>query len=196
MSTRQEVYKLLAINKSKKEIATSLSVSVRTIERYAKEYSDTLATNDKKTTTTAEKKLRKEIAKAHIVTGSSIKEASEASGISFSAALKMSCKDNLQQKQADFLRQLREEHKEKILQNKRDRFEINTRIKADLSVAESSKLTQEMLLMNERTEQEILESDRLIQLEKLEFEREKALSDAEKTNEKLDDVLNKLEESL
>lgn len=55
VSTRQEVYKLLAINKSKKEIATSLSVSVRTIERYAKEYSDTLATNDKKTTTTAEK---------------------------------------------------------------------------------------------------------------------------------------------
>ena len=108
----------------------------------------------------------------------------------------MSCKDNLQQKQADFLRQLREEHKEKILQNKRDRFEINTRIKADLSVAETSKLTQEMLLMNERAEQEILENDRLIQLEKLEIEREKALSSTEKVNEKLDNVLSKLEESL
>ena len=196
VSTRQEVYKLLAINKSKKEIATSLNVSMRTVERYAREYSDTLATIDKKATTTAEKKLRKEIARAHIVAGSSIKEVSELTRTHISSVKRLSSKEHLQQKQADFLRQLREEHREKILQNKRDRFEINTRIKADLSVAESSKLTQEMLLMNERTEQEILESDRLIQLEKLEFEREKALSDAEKTNEKLDDVLNKLEESL
>lgn len=172
VSTRQEVYKLLAINKSKKEIATSLNVSMRTVERYAKEYSDTLATSDKEATTTTEKRRRKQVAIAEIEAGATLEEAKARSGTTTDICKKLSSKRKLQQKQADFLRQLREEHKEKILQNKRDRFEINTRIKADLSVAETSKLTQEMLLMNERTEQEILESDRLDKLERFEFEKE------------------------
>ena len=78
----------------------------------------------------------------------------------------------MQEKQTDFLRRLREEHKEMILQNKRDRLEINTRIKADLAVSEFNKQTQEMLLMNEKTEQTILESERLDRLERFEFEKE------------------------
>lgn len=172
MSTRNEVYKLLAIKTEINDIVDILQVSRRTVERYAKEYNDTLATKDKKATTTSDRKRRKEIARAHIETGSSIREASEASGISISAALKASSKERLQEKQADFLRRLRDEHKEMILQNKRDRLEINTRMKADLAVSESNKQTQEMLLMNEKTEQTILESERLDRLERFEFEKE------------------------
>ncbi|KYM39625.1 hypothetical protein A2U03_06855 [Fusobacterium necrophorum subsp. funduliforme] len=172
MSTRNEVYKLLAIKTEINDIVDILQVSRRTVERYAKEYSDTLATKDKKATTTSDRKRRKEIARAHIETGSSIKEASELTQTHISSVKRLSSKERLQTKQADFLRRLRDEHKEMILQNKRDRLEINTRIKADLAVSESDKLTQEMLLMNEKTEQTILESERLDKLERFEFEKE------------------------
>ena len=80
MSTRNEVYKLLAIKTEINDIVDILQVSRRTVERYAKEYSDTLATKDKKATTTSDRKRRKEIARAHIETGSSIKEAKALSG--------------------------------------------------------------------------------------------------------------------
>lgn len=172
VSTRNEVYKLLAIKTEINDIVDILQVSRRTVERYAKEYSDTLATKDKKATTTSDRKRRKEIARAHIETGSSIKEASELTQTHISSVKRLSSKERLQTKQADFLRRLRDEHKEMILQNKRDRLEINTRIKADLAVSESDKLTQEMLLMNEKTEQTILESERLDKLERFEFEKE------------------------
>lgn len=172
MSTRNEVYKLLAIKTEINDIVDILQVSRRTVERYAKEYSDTLATKDKKATTTSDRKRRKEIARAHIETGSSIKEAKALSGTTTDICKKLSSKEHLQEKQTDFLRRLREEHKEMILQNKRDRLKINTRMKADLAVAQSSKLTQEMLLMNEKTEQTILESERLDRLERFEFEKE------------------------
>ncbi|AYV94920.1 hypothetical protein [Fusobacterium necrophorum] len=172
MSTRNEVYKLLAIKTEINDIVDILQVSRRTVERYAKEYSDTLATKDKKATTTSDRKRRKEIARAHIETGSSIKEAKALSGTTTDICKKLSSKERLQEKQTDFLRRLREEHKEMILQNKRDRLEINTRIKADLAVSKSNKQTQEMLLMNEKTEQTILESERLDRLERFEFEKE------------------------
>lgn len=172
MSTRNEVYKLLAIKTEINDIVDILHVSRRTVERYAKEYNDTLATKDKKATTTSDRKRRKEIARAHIETGSSIKEAATQTNTSFDSLKIISSKERLQEKQADFLRQLREEHKEMILQNKRDRLKINTRIKADLAALETGKLTQEMLLMNEKTEQTILESERLDKLERFEFEKE------------------------
>lgn len=172
VSTRNEVYKLLAIKTEINDIVDILQVSRRTVERYAKEYSDTLATKDKKATTTSDRKRRKEIARAHIETGSSIKEAKALSGTTTDICKKLSSKERLQEKQTDFLRRLREEHKEMILQNKRDRLEINTRIKADLAVSKSNKQTQEMLLMNEKTEQTILESERLDRLERFEFEKE------------------------
>ncbi|MCF0161373.1 MAG: hypothetical protein HUJ88_02115 [Fusobacterium necrophorum] len=172
MSVREEVYKLLALKKNTREIAEALNVSLRCVQKHKRTYDDTLANSEQKTNDRSEQKRRKEIAKAHIVTGSSIKEASEVSGISISTALKTSSKERLQEKQADFLRRLREEHKEMILQNKRDRLEINTRIKADLAALETGKLTQEMLLMNEKTEQTILESERLDRLERFEFEKE------------------------
>lgn len=172
MSVREEVYKLLALKKNTREIAETLNISIRCAQKHKRTYDDTLANSEQKTNDRSEQKRRKEIAKAHIVTGSSIKEASEVSGISISTALKTSSKERLQEKQADFLRRLREEHKEMILQNKRDRLEINTRIKADLAALETGKLTQEMLLMNEKTEQTILESERLDRLERFEFEKE------------------------
>ncbi|MDK4481667.1 hypothetical protein MWG07_09395 [Fusobacterium necrophorum] len=201
MSTRNEVYKLLAIKTEINDIVDILQVSRRTVERYAKEYSDTLATKDKKATTTSDRKRRKEIARAHIETGSSIKEASELTQTHISSVKRLSSKERLQEKQADFLRRLRDEHKARIEANKCDRLRANEiakkKIIATIEDTEYiSKTLQETLILNERAEQEILESDRLIQLEKLELEQKKALSDVEKTNEKLDDVLSKLEESL
>lgn len=201
MSTRNEVYKLLAIKTEINDIVDILQVSRRTVERYAKEYSDTLATKDKKATTTSDRKRRKEIARAHIETGSSIKEASELTQTHISSVKRLSSKEHLQEKQADFLRRLREEHKARIEANKCDRLRANEIAKKKIiaTIEDTnyiSKTLQETLILNERAEQEILESDRLIQLEKLELEQKKALSDVEKTNEKLDDVLSKLEESL
>ncbi|AYV93794.1 hypothetical protein BSQ88_08975 [Fusobacterium necrophorum subsp. funduliforme] len=201
MSVREEVYKLLALKKNTREIAKTLNISIRCAQKHKRTYDDTLANGEQKTNDRGEQKRRKEIARAHIETGSSIREASEASGISISTALKASSKERLQEKQADFLRRLRDEHKARIEANKCDRLRANEiakkKIIATIEDAEYiSKTLQETLILNEKAEQEILESDRLIQLEKLEFEREKALSDIEKTNEKLDDVLSKLEESL
>ncbi|CAL7867679.1 hypothetical protein A2U10_01210 [Fusobacterium necrophorum subsp. funduliforme] len=172
MSVREEVYKLLALKKNTREIAETLNISIRCAQKHKRTYDDTLANSEQKTNDRGEQKRRKEIAKAHIVTGSSIKEAATQTNTSFDSLKTISSKERLQEKQADFLRRLRDEHKEMILQNKRDRLKINTRMKTDLAVAESSKLTQEMLLMNEKTEQTILESERLDRLERFEFEKE------------------------
>lgn len=172
MSVREEVYKLLALKKNTREIAETLNISIRCAQKHKRTYDDTLANSEQKTNDRGEQKRRKEIARAHIVTGSSIKEAKALSGTTTDICKKLSSKEHLQEKQTDFLRRLRDEHKEMILQNKRDRLEINTRIKADLAVSESNKQTQEMLLMNEKTEQTILESERLDRLERFEFEKE------------------------
>lgn len=201
MSVREEVYKLLALKKSTREIAETLNISIRCAQKHKRTYDDTLANSEQKTNDRGEQKRRKEIAKAHIVTGSSIKEAATQTNTSFDSLKIISSKERLQEKQADFLRRLRDEHKARIEANKCDRLRANEIAKKKIiaTIEDTnyiSKTLQETLILNERAEQEILESDRLIQLEKLELEREKALSETEKTNEKLDDVLSKLEESL
>ena len=201
MSVREEVYKLLALKKNTREIAETLNISIRCAQKHKRTYDDTLANSEQKTNDRGEQKRRKEIARAHIVTGSSIREASELTQTHISSVKRLSSKERLQEKQADFLRRLRDEHKARIEANKCDRLRANEiakkKIIATIEDTEYiSKTLQETLILNERAEQEILESDRLIQLEKLELEQKKALSDVEKTNEKLDDVLSKLEESL
>ena len=40
VSTRQEVYKLIIEKKDNKEIAVALSISIRTVERYRKDFTD------------------------------------------------------------------------------------------------------------------------------------------------------------
>lgn len=175
MSTRQEVYKLIIEKKDNKEIAAALNISVRTVERYRKDFND--MTNDKNATATSDKKKRKEKAKVLIETGATIKEASAESGISFNTAMKLSSKEKLQVKQLDYLKSLREKYSKEIEQNKEDRFYINTeakeRIWQKLKEFGISKELQDTLKQNELTEQEILELNRLERLERFELEKAK-----------------------
>jgi len=175
VSTRQEVYKLIIEKKDNKEIAAALNISVRTVERYRKDFND--MTNDKNATATSDKKKRKEKAKVLIETGATIKEASAESGISFNTAMKLSSKEKLQVKQLDYLKSLREKYSKEIEQNKEDRFYINTeakeRIWQKLKEFGISKELQDTLKQNELTEQEILELNRLERLERFELEKAK-----------------------
>ena len=171
-NTRLEVYKLIEINKSNKEIAEELNISIRTVERYRQEHIKATTDNDKKATTTSDKKKRKEIAKAKIITGVSLKQVAEQTGTPKSTLANWSSKENLQQSQREFLQSLRAGEIERIKQNKLDRLHLNTRFKDSLYECEASKQTQEMLLLNEKTEQEILELSRLERLERFEFDKE------------------------
>jgi len=177
VSTRQEVYKLIIEKKDNKEIAAALNISVRTVERYRKDFNDTTSDNDIKTTTTSDKKKRKEKARVLIECGASLKEAAAESGISFNSAMKLSSKDKLQVKQLDYLKSLREKYSKEIEQNKEDRFYINTEAKEEiwkkLRVNGISKELQDTLKQNELTEQEILELNRLERLERFELEKAK-----------------------
>ena len=177
MSTRQEVYKLIIEKKDNKEIAAALNISVRTVERYRKDFNSATSDNDNNTTTTSDKKKRKEKAKVLIETGATIKEASAESGISFNSAMKLSSKEKLQVKQLDYLKSLREKYSREIAQNKEDRFYINVEAKEEiwkkLRVNGISKELQDTLKQNELTEQEILELNRLERLEKFELEKAK-----------------------
>lgn len=182
MSTRQEVYKLIIEKKDNKEIAAALNISVRTVERYRKDFNSTTNDNDIKTTTTSDKKKRKEKARVLIETGASLKEAAAESGISFNSAMKLSSKDKLQVKQLDYLKSFREQYREEITKNKKDRLNLNNiakkKIEYTLNLAEDiTKDTQKLIKMNEETEQKIFELDRIERLEKLELERNKFKND-------------------
>ena len=182
MSTRQKVYKLIIEKKNNDEIAEALNVSKRTVERYRKDFNDTTNDNDIKTTTTSDKKKRKEKAKVLIETGASLKEAAAESGISFNSAMKLSSKDKLQVKQLDYLKSFREQYREEITKNKKDRLNLNNiakeKIEYTLNLAEDiTKATQELIKLNEQTEQEIFELDRIERLEKIELEKNKFKND-------------------
>ncbi|EEU32741.2 hypothetical protein HMPREF0946_00814 [Fusobacterium vincentii 3_1_36A2] len=182
MSTRQEVYKLIIEKKDNKEIAAALNISIRTVERYRKDFNNVTNDNDIKTTTTSDKKKRKEKARVLIETGASLKEAAAESGISFNSAMKLSSKDKLQVKQLDYLKSFREQYREEITKNKKDRLNLNNiakkKIEYTLNLTEDiSKDTQKLIKMNEETEQKIFELDRIERLEKLELERNKFKND-------------------
>lgn len=178
MSTRQEVYKLIIEKKDNKEIAAALNISIRTVERYRKDFNNVTNDNDIKTTTTSDKKKRKEKARVLIETGASLKEAAAESGISFNSAMKLSSKDKLQVKQLDYLKSFREQYREKITKNKKDRLNLNNiakeKIEYTLNLADFiTKDTQKLIEMNEQTEQKIFELDRIERLERFELEKAK-----------------------
>lgn len=180
MSTRQEVYKLIIEKKDNKEIAAALNISVRSVQLYRKEYEKDLNKSESeiKNESESEKKKRKEKAKVLIETGASLKEASAESGISFNTAMKLSSKEKLQIKQLDYLKSFREQYREEITKNKKDRLNLNNiakeKIEYTLNLAEDiTKATQELIKLNEQTEQEIFELDRIERLEKLELEKNK-----------------------
>ena len=202
MSTRQEVYKLIIEKKDNKEIAAALNISVRTVERYRKDFNDT--TNDIKATTTSDnRRKKKEKAKALIESGETIREVGDKLGLSKSVAGRLSSKEKLQVKQLDYLKSLREKYSREIAQNKEDRFYINTeakeRIWQKLREFGISKELQDTLKQNELTEQEIFELNRLERLERFELEKAKyknslALELAEKIESMTDtDIIKVLE---
>lgn len=175
MSTRQEVYKLIIEKKDNKEIATALNISVRTVERYRKDFNN--ATNDNDKTTSDNKKKKKEKAKALIMSGETIAEVANKVGLAKSTVGDISSKEKLQAKQLDYLKSLREKYSKEIEQNKEDRFYINVQAKEEIwkKLRENgiSKELQDTLKQNELTEQEILELNRLERLERFELEKAK-----------------------
>ena len=178
MSTRQEVYKLIIEKKDNKEIAAALNISVRTVERYRKDFNDTTNDNDKNATATSDnRRKKKEKAKALIESGETIREVGDKLGLSKSVAGRLSSKEKLQVKQLDYLKSLREKYSKEIEQNKEDRFYINTEAKEEiwkkLKEFGISKELQDTLKQNELTEQEILELNRLERLERFELEKAK-----------------------
>ena len=178
-NTRSEVYKLIAQGYKNKDIAIMLGITSRTVERYRKEYSDN--DSDKKATTTSDRKIKKEKAKALIAAGASLKEAATQSNTTIDIVKRLSSKEKLQAKQRDFLHSLRLQHIEEIKANKKERLNNNNGILKFISraVEENAidKNTQEMLVKNEEAEQKILEIDRLERLEKFEFEKIKLKSE-------------------
>ena len=180
MSTRQEVYKLIIEKKDNKEIAAALNISIRTVERYRKDFNDT--TNDNDIKTTSDKKKRKEKARVLIETGASLKEAATQSNTTIDVVKRLSSKDKLQVKQLDYLKSFREQYREEITKNKKDRLNLNNiakkKIEYTLNLTEDiSKDTQKLIKMNEETEQKIFELDRIERLEKLELEKNKFKND-------------------
>ncbi|WP_336182015.1 LuxR C-terminal-related transcriptional regulator [Fusobacterium polymorphum] len=180
MSTRQEVYKLIIEKKDNKEIAAALNISVRTVERYRKDFNDTTNdnNNDKNATATNDnRRKKKEKARALIESGETIREVGDKLGLSKSVTGRLSSKEKLQVKQLDYLKALREKYSKEIEQNKEDRFYINTeakeRIWKKLRENGISKELQDTLKQNELTEQEILELNRLERLERFELEKAK-----------------------
>lgn len=178
MSTRQEVYKLIIEKKDNKEIAAALNISVRTVERYRKDFNNATSDNDIKTTTTSNKKKRKEKARVLIETGASLEEAATQSNTTIDIVKRLSSKEKLQVKQLDYLKSFREQYREEITKNKKDRLNLNNlakeKIEYTLNLAEDiSKDTQKLIKMNEETEQKIFELDRIERLERFELEKTK-----------------------
>ena len=180
MSTRQEVYKLIIEKKDNKEIAAALNISIRTVERYRKDFNDTTNdnNNDKNATTTSDnRRKKKEKARALIESGETIREVGDKLGLSKSVAGRLSSKEKLQVKQLDYLKSLREKYSKEIEQNKEDRFYINVEAKEEiwkkLRKNGISKELQDTLKQNELTEQEILELNRIERLERFELEKAK-----------------------
>ena len=179
MSTRQEVYKLIIEKKNNDEIAEALNVSKRTVERYRKDFNSTTSDNDNNATTTSDnRRKKKEKAKALIESGETIREVGDKLGLSKSVAGRLSSKEKLQVKQLDYLKSFREQYREEITKNKKDRLNLNNlakeKIEYTLNLAEDiTKDTQKLIEMNEETEQKIFELDRIERLERFELEKAK-----------------------
>lgn len=177
VSTRQEVYKLIIEKKDNKEIAATLNISIRTVERYRKDFNST--TNDKNATTTNDnRRKKKEKARALIESGETITEVANKVGLARSTIGDISSKEKLQVKQLDYLKSFREQYREKITKNKKDRLNLNNiakeKIEYTLNLADFiTKDTQKLIEMNEQTEQKIFELDRIERLERFELEKAK-----------------------
>jgi uncharacterized protein YjcR len=166
-----------------KEIAQKYGVTLNTVKSWKTRYwndekKKKVCTPNKKSMHT---KKVKEIAKEMIIAGASISETVEQTGIPRATVGRWSSEYNLQAKQLEFLKEFRDKQRERILQNKTKRLEINEEaLKAIyyevMNWKENGKISKalmEKLIMNEEVEQLILGLDRIERLEKLEIEKAK-----------------------
>lgn len=166
-----------------KEIAQKYGVTLNTVKSWKTRYwndekKKKVCTPNKKSMHT---KKVKEIAKEMIIAGASISETVEQTGIPRATVGRWSSEYNLQAKQLEFLKEFRDKQRERILQNKTKRLEINEEaLKAIyyevMNWKENGKISKalmEKLIMNEELEQLILGLDRIERLEKLEIEKAK-----------------------
>lgn len=166
-----------------KEIAQKYGVTLNTVKSWKTRYwndekKKKVCTPNKKSVHT---KKVKEIAKEMIIAGASISEVANQTELNKSTIKRLSSEYNLQAKQLEFLKEFRDKQRERILQNKTKRLEINEEaLKAIyyevMNWKENGKISKalmEKLIMNEELEQLILGLDRIERLEKLEIERAK-----------------------
>ncbi|HBJ79741.1 MULTISPECIES: helix-turn-helix transcriptional regulator [Fusobacterium] len=189
--SKEKIMSYILQGKSNKEIAELCNVSVRTVERHRKKVKEATSDNDKKPTTTGDRKIKKQVAKVMIQTGASIREAADMVGLPKSTVGDISSKEKLQASQLEYLKAFAAEQAERIRQNKLKRLAINEEatnaIKHEISnwkdTGRISKAAMEKLVMTEELEQLILETDRIEKLEKLEIERKKVEEPKEKDTE-------------
>ncbi len=166
-----------------KEIAQKYGVTLNTVKSWKTRYwndekKKKVCTPNKKSMHT---KKVKEVAKNLVISGASISEVANQTELNKSTIKRLSSEYNLQAKQLEFLKEFRDKQRERILQNKTKRLEINEEaLKAIyyevMNWKENGKISKalmEKLIMNEELEQLILGLDRIERLEKLEIERAK-----------------------
>lgn len=166
-----------------KEIAQKYGVTLNTVKSWKTRYwndekKKKVCTPNKKSMHT---KKVKEVAKNLVISGATISEVANQTELNKSTIKRLSSEYNLQAKQLEFLKEFRDKQRERILQNKTKRLEINEEaLKAIyyevMNWKENGKISKalmEKLIMNEELEQLILGLDRIERLEKLEIERAK-----------------------
>lgn len=191
--SKEKIMSYILQGKPNKEIAELCNVSVRTVERHRKKVKEATSDNDKKPTTTSDRKIKKQVARAMIQTGASIREAADMVGLPKSTVGDISSKEKLQVSQLEYLKAFAAEQAERIRQNKLKRLSINEEATSAIEheinnwkeTGKISKAAMEKLVMTEELEQLILETDRIEKLEKLEIEKKKV---ADETNEGVEPV--------
>lgn len=141
------------------------------------------------------KRKKKAKARALIINGATLEEASKLSDLSIDVVKKMSAKEGLRKNQLSYLKTFQEELQDRILINKLKRLELNNlalqSIEDEIKSGKTDKNTLEKIRLNEEVEQKILEKDRLITLQKIELDMSKILVNAKiRTHELLNKDIN------
>lgn len=184
-----------------KDIAEKYGVTLNTVKSWKTRYWS--AEKKRKVCTPKAKKSMhtkqiKEIAKEMIIAGASISEVAKQTQVPTGTVAYWSSEYNLQAKQLDYLKEFRDKQRERILQNKLKRLEINEEALEAIyyevmnwkETGRISKSLMEKLIMNEELEQNILELDRIERLEKRQEDEDR------ETENKLMEYLSVLKEGL
>lgn len=113
------------------------------------------------------------MAKIYVILGNTLKETANKTGLSVDQVKRISSKEKLIEKREDFLKSFYNKHWEKIEKNKCRRLELNSlilnEIEKEIELHGATVEIMEKILLTEKTEQKILESDRIERYKKLEI---------------------------